>query len=653
MLPNTGKKRATRSNNPASTKQHPTKKGNATQTRKDNLRLIDKKWFPLLLLALFIVYVLFQALVSNRPLFWKLHDQTLFLTDLTYLKECLSAIGGLSVYVGSFLNEFFVYPWLGTLIYTALLVLVVTIMSKAFNLKRWLYPLAMIPSLLLLLSVTQNGYLIYLIKLDAYAYVAVLGLLVTLSGAILASIPGKPFIRTLVGVLYMVVAYYIAGAYGVMGTLLFVVISLKHVIAKKNPALLIPSVITLLALILVPRFYDQWIYQATYQHQYQLYLINLPEYWDIVENPSLWLPFQLGAVCLLAFALLPQLKPSGKAGLKVLPLGLLLLAAIFVDSTSYDDENFQTELRMMEASEKGDWNQVLRYSKKVKDEPTRLIVMYTNMALFKLNRLGDEMYHYPDGNKPKAVSINIPDIYIAGPFFFFHYGKMNYCYRWCMEKTVEYGQSVTNLKYFVLCSAINGQKKLARKYNNLLAKSLFYRPLAKKLATIIEDPSLLNKDPYYNNVFTMNDYTDYLDSDYSKLELFLRSNFANTIGGPPEMVQMCLLANMELKNPNQFWPAYFAYTELYKKPIPVHVQEAALLYNHLQKTQYINTNLYSPVVLQRFEQFLSMVQQYAGMPDYKVSNYFKASFGDTYWYYFSFGISHTPDKTSYFSPYSS
>ncbi len=651
MVPKTSIKNAARSNNPASTKQHPDEKRHALQPRRNILQLVDRKWFPLLMLVLFVVYILFQVLASNRPLFWKLHDQTLFLTDFTYLKECLSAIGGLSVYVGSFLNEFFVYPWLGALIYTALLVIVVIITSKAFNLKGWLYPLAMIPSLLLLLSVTQNGYLIYMIKLDAYAYVAILGLLVSLSGAMLASIPGKPLVRTVIAVLYMVVAYYIAGVYGVMGTLLFVAISLKHVISEKKPALLIPSVIALLALVLVPRFFNQWIYQATYQ--YQLYLINLPQYWDIIEEHSLWLPYQLGAVCLLVLALLPQLEPSGKAVLKVLPLGLLLIAAIFVDTTSYDDENFRTELCMMEASEKGDWNQVLRCSKEIKDEPTRLIVMYTNMALFKLNRLGDEMYHYPDGDKPKAVSLNFPDTYIAGPFFFFHYGKMNYCYRWCMENTVEYGQSVTNLKYFVLCSAVNGQKKLARKYNNLLAKSLFYRPLAKKLTTIIENPSLLNNDPCYNHVLTLNDYSDYLDSDYSKMEQFLRINFANTIGGPPEMVELCLLANMALKNPNQFWPAYFAYIELYKKPLPIHVQEAALLYNHLQKTQYINTNLYSPIVLKRFEQFLSMVQQYGGMPDYKVSNFFKTSFGDTYWYFFSFGISPTTQKTSDFSPYSS
>lgn len=223
-----------------------------------------------------------------------------------------------------------------------------------------------------------------------------------------------------------------------------------------------------------------------------------------------------------------------------------------------------------------------------------------------------------------------------------------------MENTVKFGKSPIYLKYFVLSSAVNGQKKLAEKYNKLLAKSLFYRSLSKKLAKIIEGPSLLDKEPNYRKVLPLTNFGNNLDCDYSKVGQYLQFCFAYTVGGPPEMVELCLLANMDLRNPNQFWQAYFIYTEKYKKPLPIHIQEAALLFNNLQKTSYIDPSLYTPTVLKRFDQFQSMVQQYANMPENSARNLFKAPFGDTYWYQFFFiKNTSTPIASPTYSPYSS
>ena len=656
MAQKTGKRPVNRLKNQANTQGSlnvTMKNSQANSSKKEIFHLVDRKIFPLFILALFIVFVLYQTMVTNRPVFWKLNDQALFLTDLTYFKECLSYVGGLSVYMGSFLNEFFLYPWTGALLYTSFLVIVATITARVFKLKGWLYPLALIPSLLLLLAVTQNGYMIYLIKLDAFAYVAILGILVSLSGAVLGAINRKPIIQSLVAVVYMLVAYPASGVYSILGILLFVVSSVKHQLVEKDKKNLIPVGVALLAIWLVPAAYDQWVFNTT--NQQLLYFLNLPEYWNTKQERILWLPYLSGALFFLLLSIItPLKKPTKSTLLNWAPLILLLATVVLYTNRTYKDANFETELRMMEASENGNWNQVLRHAKVTKDEPTRLMVMYTNLALFKLDKLGDEKYHYKDGNKHRLDPRGILDAYIAGPFFYFHYGKMNFCYKWCMENTVEYGKSVSNLKYFVLSSAVNGQKNLARKYNHLLEKSLLHRSLSKKLANIIEDPTLLDKDPSYRKVIALTNYGDFLDSDYSKLEQFLLFNFAYTIGGPPEMVELCILANMELKNPNQFWPAYFYYTEKLKKPLPIHIQEAALLFNHLQKTNYINPSLYNPTVLKRFDQFLSMVQQYAGMPDYEVTNYFKPSFGDTYWYQFSFIKNHTElVKDAKYSPYSS
>lgn len=619
--------------------------------------LIHGKTLPILSVVLFVLFVGYQLLVENSSVLWKLQERSLFITDLTYLKECLSWVGGLSVYVATFFNGFFYYPWLGTIIYISFLLLVTWMTSKAFNLKSWLFPLALIPSLLLLLMLTQNGYMIYWIKLNAFSYVSIMGVLVTIMGVILGKTTRKPITQSLVVALYMLVAYPIAGVYATMGSLLFAVISVKQAIGEKKFTHLIPAGVALLSLLLVPLAYDEWVFQASNKYYY---LSNLPEYWNTESKRMLWLPYQLGAVCLLLFTIFLPIKPTDKKRFRLVPFFLFIATAFLVVSMTCKNGNYKTELSMMEASEKGDWDQVLRLAKKERDEPTRLIIMYTDMALYKLNKLGDEKYYYNDGDKKKEDTrvVNDPDnemnSQIAGSFFFFNYGKINACHRWCMENSVEYGMSATNLKYFVLSNAVNGQKALARKYNNILAKSLFYRPLAGKLAKIIEDPSLLDKDPTYSKVLVLTKYGNMLESAYTNMEKYFLYNFAYTAGGPPEMVELCLMANMELKNLNQFWPAYFAYTELYKKSIPIHVQEAALLFNQLQKTHYVNPDLYDPAVIQRFNQFLTLVEQYSGLSESAASKMFKPSFGNTYWYRFYFRDSQpAPDLSHKSSPYSS
>jgi len=52
---------------------------------------------------------------------------------------------------------------------------------------------------------------------------------------------------------------------------------------------------------------------------------------------------------------------------------------------------------------------------------------------------------------------------IAGKMFYYHYGKINYCYRWCMEDMMMNGMKIDNLKYFVKSCLLNGEIALAKK----------------------------------------------------------------------------------------------------------------------------------------------------------------------------------------------
>lgn len=612
------------------------------------------RWLNAVWMLLFIGFALYMTLFSNRYLLWELHDQNLFVADKAYLADCLNGIGGFTVYLATFLNQFFINPTLGSLIYLALLVLVVLTTAKVFKLKGWAFPLALIPALLLVLSLVQNGYMIYLLKLEGFTYVSILGTLIALLAPLLAdrfkSLTGKS-VFTLV---YLLVAYPLAGAYGLAGGLLLMLIYLTDALVNKQWNNLLPAALALAGTLVFPQLYYLWVYETTMREL--LYVSNLPDYlWDGAER-VLWLPYLLLLGFGIVVTLCTRLHLTFSKALRfwhLPPLLMVLLCVTLVVRKQYKDANFTTQIAMMEATERQDWNKVLRLLKETTDEPTRLMVMHKNLALMKLGRQGDTQYSYPDGNKPMNYQRRLVEVQLAGPSFYFHYGKSNYCYKWCMEGMVEYGMSPTYLKYFVLSSLVNGEPKLADKYNKILAKSPVHKGWAKAHQPLIDDTALVATDPFFAKVLPLTKYDSYLDGDFGLLEQYIRRDFAHMIGGPPEMVELCILFNMELKDIDRFWPAFMFWMQK-GQPLRKHMQEAALLFQHLERKFPLDTSRFDQAVLNRFQDFVSMVNQYANYPESAVVELYKQRFGDTYWFYYFFVKDHSNrDAKGEQKPYSS
>ena len=86
---------------------------------------------------------------------------------------------------------------------------------------------------------------------------------------------------------------------------------------------------------------------------------------------------------------------------------LILLAHLLVWAVTawglkkawYVDENFRKELLMARAIEEEDWEQIPAIFLSGTAEPTRLMVMNKNLALFRLGRAGDEMFQYREGRR--------------------------------------------------------------------------------------------------------------------------------------------------------------------------------------------------------------------------------------------------------------
>jgi hypothetical protein len=592
-----------------------------------------------LMVAVFVLFVLIFSVGLNAEFLRKLQDLDLFAYSAVFFENTLERIGGLSVYVGSFLTQFFYVPWLGSLIYLSLLLLVTYLTAKAFDLKGRTFPLAFIPSLALLLTLTELGYMIYIQKIHGFAYIGILGVLLALSGLILFKKIRKVWVQVVYVAVFLLIAYPVSGVYGLLGGILMLLYAHKKWISSKERRILIPVLAALVFLISIPLLYYWLVFsQTTLSH---LYLVNLPLFFCTGAERILWLPYVLMAVFFILASLWNK-HPNSKLTVldKGLPVTLFVTCLIIVAVFSYQDRNFNTELSMVAASEKGEWNDVLKLARKQQGEPTRLIVMNTNLALFKLGIAGDKIYHYKDGAKAMNSSRQLYDINVAGRFFYYQYGKLNYCYRWCMEDMVEYGMNVSVLKYFVKCSLMNGETDIAQKYNDILKSTLFYKSWAKNYQPYIDNQKKVSENPEFAAILPLTGYENLLDGDHFMMENFLRNSFAYMVGGPPAIVELSTLFCLEFKDINLFWPRFFYWAQTHQR-IPVHFQEAALLYRHLENKVNLDQLPFDKEVVANFQLFLDYNNRYASYPEESIRSLYYNQFGKTFWFYYFFVKNHT------------
>lgn len=609
-------------------------KTDAPSTHKPN----DKKYTLVNWIAfgIFFSFLLLMTIGQNPDFFWKLQDLDLFVYTRTFFLDSIFRVGGLSMYVGSFLYQFFYFPMAGAFLLLFFLLLITLLTAKTFELKKWLFPLSFIPSLAIILSLNELGYLIYFQKIDGYVFNTIIGVSFILTGLIYFQKIGKLPVKIIYASAYLLIGYPICGAYALFGGFLMLLVLCKDILKDKSWASISPILALVASLTLIPYLYYRFLFkQLAYS---DIYTANLPHFAFQGAEMKLWVPFLLLAIFFICLVLWKRDATMDKqrAFARFLPVLLFIACLAIVYAFTYKDKNFNTELSMQRASDKEDWNDVLKLARNQKDEPTRLIVMNTNLALFKLGLAGDNMFQYKNGNKEMNSTRFIVPVQIAGTMFYYQYGILNFCHKWCMEGMVEYGLSVSVLKYFVLCNLLNGDIALAQKYNDVLKSTLFYKSWALKHQRYIDDPKTIPEAVEFNKIVPLTTYEDDLTLDFDHLEQFLRIHFSEMREVPKELTELSVLFNLDLKNNVRFWPRLFRWIHLNpSKRIPTHFQEAAILYGSIERMD-LSGAPFDDAVKANYAQFQDMVKQYSGYGEETMKSVFSNPFGNTFWYYYFF-----------------
>ena len=621
------------------------KKNKKKTNNKETKKATRKTWtigsrtlsvwsFVLPLLALLTIAI---CLLAYESMFlFRVQELNLFLYTPLFFKQQMVVSGGFLTWIGTYFTQFFYHPWLGVTLLCAWWALLMWLTKKAFNIPtRWIV-VVLIPVALLLLTNIDLGYWIFYLKLRGHFFVATIGSTIAIALVWLYRSLPKRF-RLAFIILSTALFYPLIGFYALMAALLMGIMAWRLEDYKVSRRLL-ESVVAALAILAIPLFYYRFVYYQT--NIVNIYRTAIPLYRIDEHHYQYYIPFVL---LVIVFALMAVFyKKKREQDVKKPFLWLLAQVALLAGISCgvwhfwYKDGNFHKELNMVHCIENLDWEGVLTIARDC-DDPTRSLWMMKNLALFRLSRQGDEMYHYKNSDKECNAPFKVRMTQTGAKILYLHYGQLNFCYRWCLEDGVEYGWRVDYYRYMLKCALLNGEYEVAQKYIDILKKTKYYADWAQHYEAYIKDPSLIKKDKEFGPILHMLSPNDRLTSDNTLIELYLLNYFSNDDSDDPIYQEQTLLAALQVKDIQMFWPRFFHYANLHKgERMPIHYQEAAYLYGKLESEVDTSHMPFDKEVVSTYDDFMAAAQQYSNMTEEQMKPLMYDRFGSTFYFEYFF-----------------
>ena len=581
-----------------------------------------------------MVVIAFALLFFEGDFLWKAQELNLFQHTSLFFKQQMVVPGGMLTYMGTFLTQFFYYPWMGVLMLIALWLLLMWMIRRAFQLPRTWALLMFVPVVLLLLTFMDMGYWIYILKLRGHFFVGTLGaLFVTAMLWAFRCLPGKYHLRAVLLVLTAVIGYPLFGIYGLAATLLMGIFSWRLESKTVSAAY---SVLAILTVVAVPLLCYRYLYYEI--NQANIWWAKLPLYVIQDEYHQYYIPYYLLALfyVILAVTYKPERNEETAKPMRWLLAQAALLAVLVIGTYKgwFKDENFHHELAMQRCIDRLDWEGVLSEASKQKDEPTRAIVMMKNLALSRLQRQGSEMYSYKNGSKLYDAPFVFTMMLVNGPMIYCQYGMTNFCMRYCTEMGVEYDWRAEYYKNLTRCTLLNGEWNAARKYINQLKETTFHKKWAEEMEQLVGHKEKIAQHPELGPITHLMHYENKLYADQGQVERCLMVNLSrpNEVEDP-YFQEQSLLASLWMADAPSFWYHLGRYLQLHpNQPIPVHYQEAAYLFSELEERPLPENIAIDSSVKEKYNRFDKTMGQFDGQDIEDVRKATEPMFGDCYFY---------------------
>ena len=311
-----------------------------------------------------------------------------------------------------------------------------------------------------------------------------------------------------------------------------------------------------------------------------------------------------------------------------LSVGVLVLGLLFVprgyDARKYGLIEYDYLVRV------GDWNAIIQKAERqMPDLP--MSVSATNLALGMTNQLGDrafDFYQRGTGGLLPRFERNFATAQLTGEIYF-HLGLVNTAQRFAfeaMEAIPNYNKSARVVKRLAETNLINGQYEVARKYLQMLEKTVFYRLWAQRTMAMLGDEKAINGHPLYGMLRQYRLQDDFLFSEreLDKIcgQLFIH-NQQNMMAAQYLLMMPLLDGDVaRFMNYAQYVQGKIAYN-------PRHCQEA-IAFAFFQQRQQPPQGLVNQLTLQQMNEFARVYGSDKNSPAL-------AQFKNTVWYYLTAG----------------
>lgn len=427
-------------------------------------------------------------------------EMSLFEPTRFFFDEFINYPGGIFRYAGTWLTQIMFYPEAGSAVLVAIWLLLALMTCRAFSLRGSAVPLALIIPLMMLASVVQLDEAWLTLKTPGYIFSNTLGYLYAAAMILTFKMSAKWKPLYLAMPALITISYFLAGFYALLAAAACLVIMLIHAIRDKDYVRFTAIAVTVLLIIKIPTLYFTYWHGTRVDNDYLL-LKGLPELLFESFDIYLWIPFVVASEWLVILAFLNGLRWTNESRITPwISSILLLLTMAWVVRTDHKSEQLRASVLMMRFIEQNNWNSISNLMSRLREEPNYTMLVINNLANAHQGRKTvnlSRMTPKPaDGRHNESFTMTV---FVDVPVNYY-LGKNNESYRWCMEHTVQYGKRVFFLKYMVKNSIVEGEYELARKYNDILKRTMFHRKWAERMERFIEDPSLTDSDEEFRSI---------------------------------------------------------------------------------------------------------------------------------------------------------
>ena len=448
----------------------------------------------------FIIFAFVMLAVKNSYMLRWYDEMSMFESTRFFFRQCLYFPGGLMRYAGAWLTQLMYYPILGSSVIILLWLLMAWLTQKAFCLPRMAFPLAFIVPIAMLVSIVQMDDAWVSMKSVGYIYSNTLSYLFVVGAVRAFRIAEKR--QWLAAILLLITAgcYFIAGFYALFAALIGVIFLIASSIRDKKYWSIFYAAVIITAIITIPHIYYQYYQPTTVDNDY-LYLKGLPDLMMENFDKYLWLPFEVATAFLLLLATVSAFKDiSTSKWMMWLSVGALCVSGIWCIYADKKNEQLRATVLMLRHLENNNWKGILSVMSNIKEPPNYTMCALNNLAIKNLGGIPDDI----NDMIPRQIDARHSEKFTATAFINvpvnYYDGKFNTSYQWGMEHCVQYGKRVFYLKYMVKDALLNGEIELAKRYNDILLRTMFHRRWAEDINRYIADPSLIETNPEFKSI---------------------------------------------------------------------------------------------------------------------------------------------------------